>query len=376
MSGTIKKLREHENKFPYALLGIISSIIVGVGGIIFTIFYKPTPQLDIEVISNFNVLDVKESLGKLDVIYRGNSLNDDGQSLSVIKLKIVNNGDENIRVSSYDDKALAGFELTKGIIPEEPTITASNTSYSKDEISIVQAEPNKILLPKIIINSGDYYEIKLIALHKKDDAPDITAFGVIEGVDKVRVIHNPNASDERSILGRIFSDNWMINLGRFFILGFLFLIVFGLGISLIIAISEKFQRIQAKKSAVTYYKCNMNSCPVSEKQLVLGAERLVEYPHTASSFYKLLISNSLTPQMLLDRFKNLTEHFGLLKNESDEFILNDSAVKYFINFYLYLYQEGIVRDTSIATLETDEGSVYYTTPTENLDLKHSSIKSD
>ncbi|MGI2879150.1 hypothetical protein ACRTEE_23290, partial [Vibrio alginolyticus] len=44
---------------------------------------------DIEVVSNFNVLDVKESLGKLDdVIYRGKSLNEYGQSLSVITLKL------------------------------------------------------------------------------------------------------------------------------------------------------------------------------------------------------------------------------------------------------------------------------------------------
>lgn len=123
MSGTIEKLRQHENKFPYGLLGIVASILIGVGGIVFTIFYKPSPQLDIEVVSNFNVLDVKESLGKLDVIYKGNSLNEYDQSLSVIKLRIVNNGDDNIRVNSYDDKALAGFELTKGIIPEEPQVT-------------------------------------------------------------------------------------------------------------------------------------------------------------------------------------------------------------------------------------------------------------
>ncbi len=344
MSGIIKKLRQHENKFPYGLLGIISSILIGVGGIVFTIFYKPSPQLDIEVVSNFNVLDVKETLGKLDVIYRGNSLNEHGQSLSVIKLRIVNNGDDNIRVSSYDDKALPSFELTKGIIPEEPTVTISKTSYSKDHISLSHTEPNKIVLPKVIINSGDYYEIKLIALHREDETPDVVAFGVIEGVDRVRVIHNPDSTDERSILGRIFSDNWKINLGRFLILGIAFFFSFFLVLWFIFMISEKRKEEKVKKLASNFYSCTANKSPISEQLLLLGAQLIIDNEANTRSLYRLLNRGllQLSPELINARYKEFSEYFMLIKTENEQLIFDDAAVEYFIDFYQFLERERII----------------------------------
>ncbi|MFA0085330.1 hypothetical protein [Vibrio sp. 10N.261.51.F12] len=345
MSSAIEKLRQHENKFPYSLLGIIASILIGVGGIAFTMLYKPSPQLDIEVVSNFNVLDVKESLGKLDVIYRGKSLNEDGQSLSVITLKIVNNGDDNIRVNSYDDKALAGFKLTKGIIPEEPTVTISNTSYEKDNIPLSQTEPNKILLPKVIINSGDYYEVKLIALHSKDETPDVTAFGVIEGVDKVRVIHNPDSADERSILGRLFSDNWKINTGRFLLLGFAFLLTFILVLASILVSIDKRKERKIRQLAANFYNCTAQKSPMSKKQMLLASQLLVDYKSTAKILYSRLNDKEipLCPNIINDQYGKLAEHFMLVNSEGDQLTADGAAIAYFIDLYDFLVREEVLK---------------------------------
>ncbi|PWF74613.1 hypothetical protein CBX98_02890 [Vibrio sp. T9] len=344
MSGTIEKLRQHENKFPYGLLGIIASILIGVGGIVFTIFYKPSPQLDIEVVSNFNVLDVKESLGKLDVIYRGKSLNEYGQSLSVITLKIVNNGDDNIRVSSYDDKALPSFELTKGIIPEEPTVTISNTSYKKDNIALSQTKPNKIVLPKVIINSGDYYEVKLIALHNKDETPDIVAFGVIEGVDKVRVIHNPELADERSIFGRLFSDNWQINFGRFLLLGTAFFCTFLFVIGLIIFIDGERKNRKIRKLASNFYSCTANKSPMTEKQILSASQLFIDKSFKAGRLHNQLNNKleSLSPKIINDEYGEFAEHFMLVKTENDQIILDNTAITYFIDLFDFLSREKLV----------------------------------
>ncbi|ULF95385.1 hypothetical protein PUT72_10320 [Vibrio alginolyticus] len=344
MSDTIEKLRQHESKFPYGLLGIIASILIGVGGIAFTMFYKPSPQLDIEILSNFNVLDVKESLGKLDVIYRGNSLNESGQSLSVITLKVVNNGDDNIRVNSYDDKALAGFELTKGIIPEEPSVTISNTSYKKNNIALSQTKPNKIVLPKVIINSGDYYEVKLIALHNKDETPDIVAFGVIEGVDKVRVIHNPESADERSILGRLFSDNWKINIGRFLLLGTVFFITTLLVLASSFIISDKRKERKIRKLASNFYNCTANRSPMSEKQILLASQLFIDESFAAKRLYEYLNGKFApsSPTFINERYREFAECFMLVKTENDELIFNDNAVDYFVDLYDFLVRKELL----------------------------------
>lgn len=361
MSSTVEKLRRHESKFPYGLFGVVVSVIIGLGGILFTLLYKPSPQLDIEILSNFNVLDVKESLGNLDVIYKGNSLNESNKSLSVIKLKIVNNGDDNIRISSYDEKAIAGFTLTKGIIPEAPTVINSTTSYNLAKLPLTQTTSTRIELPKVIINSGDYYEVKLVALHDKDEKPDISAFGVLEGMDKIRIIHNPDLDNERSFLSRLFYDNWKINLSRFVIFGFVFFLMFISSAISFLLLKEKFDERKMAKLAKNFYHCTFNSSPITEEQLINGSKYYADSSSNMKNFYLALkLDTSLRSAARFEsKYGVVSSRFGLLTTNDGQSSIDEAVALYLIDFYEYLERNNVVdlsnledRKANIQTSET------------------------
>jgi len=62
-----------------------------------------------EVVSSANVIDVKEDVGKLEVLYEGANLRSNHLSLSVVTLKISNDGGAPITKTAYDDAAPLGY---------------------------------------------------------------------------------------------------------------------------------------------------------------------------------------------------------------------------------------------------------------------------
>lgn len=94
---------------------------------------KNAPDLIFEILSNANVLDVHESIGSLDILYKGSSLNRNNQSLRIVVLRVVNNGDQAILPSYYDPDDPIGFKILSGQIVERPIILEAQSSYLRDQ---------------------------------------------------------------------------------------------------------------------------------------------------------------------------------------------------------------------------------------------------
>lgn len=83
------KLSKIDQKFSWSFLGFIIGII-GIGFTIYTIFFfEKVPIIKYEVISNTSVLDVKENISRLDIIFDSVSIKKSEQNLRIITLTLL-----------------------------------------------------------------------------------------------------------------------------------------------------------------------------------------------------------------------------------------------------------------------------------------------
>ncbi|MFZ6039755.1 hypothetical protein ACOV11_04510 [Vibrio natriegens] len=336
--STFEKLLKHEKKLPYTFLSTVLAVVSLVAAFYFSIFYEKQPQLDIEVLSQFSALDIKESVNSLDVIYNNESLNAQGLSLSVIELKVVNNGDAPILRDYYDPKSKPGFKLSNGIIPEQPLIVGSETSYNDEEITLEKISDNSVLLPQLILNPRDFYIVKIIVLHNSSEKPSIQEFGVIAGFKKIRVLKYVSKQDERSFFQRFFDGSVKMNITRFVLFGITFLAVtFGILVTLEALSSKIFSK--KKNRLIEQFKKSNKS-------------RLLNIP---SSFFSTLQKKSKFDLEYLHRciiteedksymlFSTEFEELGLVKgSERGERIVNDEVAYVLSDLLVLLATEKLI----------------------------------
>jgi hypothetical protein len=97
--GMFKVFRNWETKYALTFMGLIVGVICGAFSV-YVYLQKTVPHLKMEVISNANVIDVKEDVGTLDVLYNGVNLKDTHQTLALVTLRVSNDGAKAIPPSS------------------------------------------------------------------------------------------------------------------------------------------------------------------------------------------------------------------------------------------------------------------------------------
>jgi hypothetical protein len=172
-------LKEQDTKFSYSFLGFI----IGIGGLIFSVysiyFYKEAPILRFDILTNTNILDVREDVNKLSIFYDSIDLSKSPKNIRVITLKVSNVGSKGISVDDYDRNSPIGIKLNNAEIIQSPVVIESSNSYFKDNVKFDILEKNTITFPEIIINPDDFFMIKFLALSEKDSAPLISSIGYL-----------------------------------------------------------------------------------------------------------------------------------------------------------------------------------------------------
>ncbi|MCS0301046.1 hypothetical protein ND924_00120 [Vibrio diabolicus] len=341
--SNLDKLLKHEKKLPYSFVGTIIGLAGFIAAIYFSMFYEKAPKMDIEIMSQFSALDIKESVDSLDVIYNSNSLNAQGMSLSVIELKIVNSGTAPILRSYYDPESKAGFKVNRGVIPEPPIVETSKTSYAHNEISLEKADQNTIFLPHIIMNPQDFYTIKLIVLHDSKKKPTVQSFGVIAGFPKISVMQNLGSEDNRNLFDRFFDGSVLMNIGRFVVFGILFFI----GIILIAIVFDKVSDINfnRRKRLLTeqFKKCNSRRLNAVPNGFFSHIEEASKY-RLERYFKEISEDSSLAYNLYTKEFKVL----GIIqKSEIGRIIVDKSVLEIFIELLHLFAEEKLINKPAI-----------------------------
>jgi len=272
-------------------------------------FKEHNPRLKMEVLSRANVIDLKEQVSDLDVIYKGASLRSNNQTLAVVTLKISNDGGASIPINAYDPSVPVGVEIsTKDVssnlssnlnvpfsLSVEPAITKAEVilasrNYFLKNVNVRHTPTNAIFNP-VIIQAGDWFEVKLLVLHGEGKDFDMFALGEISGV-KIDFV-GPNAKDiPQPFWTQVFSGNIRVHLVRMFVYALamaLTLLAIALGVILpIVTISEFFDK-KKRKNIVKKYE-QLAQTNLFRKEFSWVIDDYIEHGEPAViTFYQIVV---------------------------------------------------------------------------------------
>lgn len=210
--NTITNLFEHYAiKTVLALLGIIGTVFTFI-----TYFQENEVNLKYEITANTNVLDFNADVNKLEVFYDSTNLKLTKENLRIYTIKVINNGRKDLIKEYYDSNDPLGIMISTGQIIENPEIIQSSNDYIKRNIKISNFEKAKITFSQIILETNEYFIIKLLILHKTDSIPRIIPIGKIAGQKDVIVINSFDIKENSSYLLRAFKGTIGVQLLRLF----------------------------------------------------------------------------------------------------------------------------------------------------------------
>ena len=158
-----------------ALIGLVGAIVT-----IYAFLQEKSVDIRYEIIANTNVLDFNADISKLAVIYDSTNLKETNENLRIITVKIVNNGNQHLLKEYYDEKEPLGLKTSAGKVIERPEIIQTSNDYLKRNLEIQESTSgNHISFSQVILESGEFYIVKFLVLHKKTEEPQIMAFGKI-----------------------------------------------------------------------------------------------------------------------------------------------------------------------------------------------------
>ena len=253
--------KESKGKPLLKLLFVIVTI-AGFASALITIYsalyiYKKA-DFTIEILSSTNVLDVKAEISKLDIFYNGSSLKEKKATLRIILIRVINKGNQDIIINSYDEKDPTGFEIINGNLLEKPEIVSYSNDYFKRNLRPAVDSVNKVYLGKLIMEPEENYVLKLLVMNNNSATPTIRAIGKIAGQKEINVIDYEKKGEE-TFLTKIFDGAYYIHIARllFYLIALLITALFVIGaIKLLETLSRLLNKAKRKRIYNKYIKIN------------------------------------------------------------------------------------------------------------------------
>src|SRR3972149_4078090 len=224
--SVIDAINRWDKRYGWSLLGFVLAAIFGTVSFYTEFVRDRRPQLRYEVVSDASVLDVKEQLGNLEIIYDGRDIKKAKQSLRVVVTRITNEGADDILIGSYDQRSPLGFRVSGGNLLRAEILSTSN-DYLRQTLRIDLPTPDTALFTPVIIESGEWFTVKSLILHAEGSLPALQPVGKIAGVRGIRVVDSTQAAANPGFLVTAFSGGPWVQATRLlaYFFGFILLIV-------------------------------------------------------------------------------------------------------------------------------------------------------
>jgi hypothetical protein len=285
------------SKTVLALIGLFAAVIT-----IYAFLQEKSVDVRYEIIANTNVLDFNADISKLEVSYDSTNLKQSNENLRIITIKIINNGKQHLFKEYLDNNDPLGLVISSGKIIEKPDLIQTSNDYLKRNIKLHNFTKNKLTFSQVILESAEFFVLKLLILHQKDEIPKINSFGKIAGQKNIEVVNSVDIKTEKTFLLNVYEGNiWtqLLRLLSYFLIGVLIILI-------IVGISEKIDTIREKKRKI---------------KMVREFKKIKSYNYTRMDDaifdkYKLQGSYSLKHlQILLKNEKDLNENYSELSRE-------------------------------------------------------------
>jgi hypothetical protein len=243
-----------EKRWAWSFFGFLLAIIFGAIAIYTTFLQDKNPKLEYIIEGKTPVLDLREDIKNLDILYKGINIKEQDKNLSVITLKVLNNSDVTILKGFYDDLSPLQIWVENANIVDKPQVISTSNDYLKENAKVDLDSIGYVHLPKLIIEGQESYTISLLILHKNGVEPSIKGQGKIAGQkDGIAVISNYTQKSELSFWDKLIYGNIWIHIVRF--IGYFFaLIITVLAIVIPIALISEAISERKKKNRVKNYK--------------------------------------------------------------------------------------------------------------------------
>jgi len=328
------------SKTVLALVGLFSAAIT-----IYAFLQEKSVDVRYEIIANTNVLDFNADISKLEVSYDSTNLKQSNENLRIITIKIINNGKQHLFKEYLDNNDPLGLVISSGQIIEKPDLIQTSNDYLKRNIKLHNFTKNKLIFSKVILESGEFFVLKLLILHKKNEIPKINSLGKIAGQKNIDVVNSLDIKTQKTFLRNVYEGDFWTQVFRFNLYFFIGALIIGL----ILEISEKIDTRKETKRKI---------------KMVKDFKKIKSYNYTRMDDaifdnYKLQGSRSLQQsQMLLWDEKGLKENYSDLSKrlKSKEFRrLDDVNTRLFYEDHWSLINDMI--SDGILYKENDQLSV-------------------
>lgn len=288
------KIKNLDKNFSWSFMGFLVGII-GIGFAVYTIyFYQEKPNIEYYQLTNTSVLDLKENVTKLDVIYDSTSIKKNRQSLRVVTIKIFNSGNEDLGPLHYDKTVPLGLKTKGGVIVETPQIIETSNEYIYERLKINWLSENEISFSQLIINQNESFTLKLLILTQENIIPELSATGYITGLGKPILRTDFNKPEEKSFLARVFKGNFLIHIVRS-VLYFVIFVISLIAIFISVITLSESRNKRKRKSIVNKFR---NHTKLNKEEI---SEIVLDYYLKFQEGYLFRIENFISKdEMIID----------------------------------------------------------------------------
>lgn len=222
--GVLFKGNQIDQRFSWSFFGVLLSVGFGLFGIYTAFFYEKKPRLIVQQLSSSPVLSVRENVSKLDIVFDGEDIRKKNQTLTLVTLRLANLGTADILKSSFDEKHLPSVTLpTTKIIQAD--VTNSSDQYLRDAVKLTALDETSFSITPAIIESNQFFDIKLILLHDVAHTPKVELRGKIAGVAKIEFVNSADIVASKGYIADTVGGGVAVQFGRAFFYSFVTLVV-------------------------------------------------------------------------------------------------------------------------------------------------------
>lgn len=362
-------IKDLDRKFAWSFLGVLLALLFGSITIYNEFIQDKRPSLQYDVLTNTSLLDVKEQVSNLSVLFDGIDIRKQGLSLRVIGVRVLNDSTKDILKGYYDDKAPLGISILTGRIIKNELISASN-QYLSDNITLEPDGEKSVIFPSVIIEANQSFTFKLLVLHPQHEIPTLISVGKVAGITSILIKEAYRDKEKTPFLTTTFQGGFLAQAFRLVVYTIGTIILLVMIIVPIVFISSKLDQRKRKK-AVEQFK-SATSLELNESDEFIFTE-YVEKGNVFIFSMQNLISN---PSSLAKAYARYQEHkkcnghiwysryleeyldAGLIIKKNDEIVVDDHLSLTIDHFIRFLRNKKLLskkKDFMIANGELAEG---------------------
>lgn len=192
----LEKMASYDRKYA---LSLALALIMGLFAV-YTFIYEKKPDILYEIISESNILEIKEQVGKLKVLFDGIDIQENKMNLRIIILSVRNTGGTNILKDHFDTAVPLGLRSDTGKIVDVGLLNASSDYLLSAPRPRIESE-NTVLFDNFIFDKNNSFTLKILILHDKKQTPSIIPLGKVAGIKKI-IIRSAFQDSEPSVFSR------------------------------------------------------------------------------------------------------------------------------------------------------------------------------